>query len=62
MFTTGRIVFISFFVLAFVGAMIWAYRKDKNLHLKQYKGAKWILLGFILFLLALLGLKQVLNL
>jgi hypothetical protein len=49
-------------VLAFVGAMIWAYRKDKNLHLKQYKGAKWILLGFILFLLALLGLKQVLNL
>ena len=62
MFTTGRIVFISFFVLMFVAAMIWSYRKDKKLHLKQYKGAKWILVGFILFLLALLGLKELLDL
>lgn len=62
MFTTGRIVFISFFVLAFVVAIAWSYRKDKTIHLKQYKGAKWILLGFILFLLALLGLKQILDL
>lgn len=62
MFTTGRWIFIAFFVALFVSAMIWAYRKDLKLHKKQYKGAIWILVGFILFLLGLLALKQILDL
>ena len=62
MFTPGRIIFISLFVLAFVIAIIWSYRKDKKLHKKQYKGSIWILVGFIVFLLMLLALKYLLDL
>lgn len=62
MFTTGRLIFIAFFILLFVSVIIWGYRKDKKVHNKQYKGAIWILVGFIAFLLLLLGLKQILNL
>ncbi|MEP2934892.1 MAG: hypothetical protein ABJM06_04190 [Gilvibacter sp.] len=62
MFTTGRWIFIGFFVALFVAAMIWSYRKDLKLHKKQYKGSIWVLVGFIIFLLLLLALKQILDL
>jgi len=62
MFTTGRWIFIGFFIALFVGALIWSYRKDLKLHKKQYKGSIWVLVGFIAFLLLLLLLKQILDL
>lgn len=37
MFTTGRIIFIAFFVILFVILMIVSYRKDAKNHKSYYK-------------------------
>ena len=37
-FTTGRIIFIIFFVIAFVTLMIYSYKKDIKNHNRYYKG------------------------
>ncbi len=39
MFTTGRLIFIVFFVTAFVILMVISYRKDGKNHQSYYKGA-----------------------
>jgi len=38
-FTTGRIIFMIFFIIAFLALMIWSYRKDHKNHERYYKGA-----------------------
>ncbi|WP_159948901.1 hypothetical protein [Polaribacter septentrionalilitoris] len=38
-FTTGRIIFMIFFVIAFISLMIYSYRKDIKNHERYYKGA-----------------------
>jgi heme/copper-type cytochrome/quinol oxidase subunit 2 len=38
-FSTGRIIFIIFFVIAFVALMIYSYRKDLKNHKIYYKDA-----------------------
>lgn len=38
-FSTGRIIFIIFFVIAFASLMIYSYRKDKRNHKIYYKDA-----------------------
>ena len=38
-FTTGRIIFMIFFVLAFGGLVVWSYRKDIQNHNRYYKNA-----------------------
>ncbi|MEO9571386.1 MAG: hypothetical protein ABJH82_09060 [Polaribacter sp.] len=38
-FTTGRIIFMLLFVLAFVALMVYSYRKDIKSHNRYYKGA-----------------------
>jgi preprotein translocase subunit YajC len=38
-FTTGRIIFMIFFVLAFGSLIVWSYRKDIKNHKRYYKGA-----------------------
>lgn len=50
MFSTGQLLFAGCFFIAFVIAMIYAYRKDLALHKIYYKGNYKILLGFILFI------------
>ena len=50
MFSQGQWLFAAFFVVAFVIAMIYAYRKDVALHRKVYKGNYKILLGFLAFI------------
>nr|WP_298392309.1 hypothetical protein [Flavobacterium sp.] len=57
MFTTGQLVFAVLFIIAFVFAMIYAYRKDKALHTMFYKGNYKILLGFFGFILLLFIIK-----
>lgn len=59
MFTTGQLVFAGFFVVAFIIAMVIAYRKDKALHQLFYKGNYKILLAFIAFILFLFVIKIV---
>ena len=38
-FTTGRIIFIIFFVLTFGAIIVWSYRKDIKNHNRYYKNA-----------------------
>ncbi|ARV15268.1 hypothetical protein [Polaribacter sp. SA4-12] len=38
-FTTGRIVFMVLFIIAFIALMIYSYRKDIKNHDRYYKGA-----------------------
>ena len=61
MFSTGQWIFALFFVIAFVILIVISYRKDKKLHHKYYKGSFWVLIGFIVFVLLLLGIKTYLK-
>ncbi len=61
MFSTGQLVFAGCFVVAFIILMIFSYRKDIKLHRKYYKGSIFILIGFIIFILLLFGLKTYLQ-
>jgi preprotein translocase subunit YajC len=38
-FTTGRIIFMIFFISAFVALMIYSYKKDTQNHERYYKDA-----------------------
>ncbi|ETN95216.1 hypothetical protein SAMN04487906_1279 [Zhouia amylolytica] len=57
MLSKGQIIFAILFFIAFVGVIIYTYTKDKKLHSKYYKGALWVLVGFILFVTILSLLK-----
>lgn len=58
MFSKGQWVFAILFFIAFVIVIIYSYLKDKKLHKKYYKGAIWVLVGFLLFVITLLVIKQ----
>lgn len=57
MFTTGQLIFAGFFIVAFIGVMIYAYRKDLKLHKKYYKNSYLVLLAFIAFIGILFFIK-----
>jgi len=57
MFTSGQIYFAIFFIIVFVIAMIYVYRKDVKLHKKYYKGTYKILIAFLTFIALLFVLK-----
>ncbi len=61
MFSRGQLIFSIFFIIAFVGAMIYSYSKDKKYNPKYFKGSRLILLGFLLFILLLLAIKLALK-
>ncbi|MCW8979904.1 MAG: hypothetical protein OQJ83_00845 [Altibacter sp.] len=61
MFTTNQLIFAVCFFVAFVILMILSYKKDRKLHKKQYKGSFWILIGFLVFVLALIAIKSYLK-
>jgi uncharacterized membrane protein required for colicin V production len=50
MFSQGQLVFALCFFIAFVIAMVFAYRKDAKLHEVFYKGNYKILIGFVVFI------------
>ena len=57
MFSPGQWVFAAFFVLAFTVIIVFAYRKDMELHRIFYKGNYKILLGFLFFIALLFIIK-----
>lgn len=59
MFSTGQLIFAALFFVAFVIATTYAYKGDKQLHQKFYKGSYKILIGFIVFILLLFVIKIV---
>ena len=38
-FSTGRVIFIIFFVIAFSAVLVWSYKKDTKNHERYYKNA-----------------------
>jgi hypothetical membrane protein len=61
MFTTGRIAFIIFFLLVFIGALVYAYRKDLKVNKTHFKGAFWVLLTIIAIFTVLFLLVKLRN-
>ena len=61
MFSTGQLIFAAIFLLVFIMVMIYSYRKDLKLHRKYYRGATYILIGFILFIIFLFLIKTYLQ-
>lgn len=61
MFSTGQTIFAILFVVVFVGVIIFSYRKDKKIHLDQFRGSIWVLLGFLLFMGILITIKYLLT-
>lgn len=58
MFTTGRIIFIAFFVIAFVILMIISYKKDAKNHQSYYKNtAKKVAIYGTIAIFVFLGLR-----
>jgi len=57
MFSKGQWLFAGCFFVAFVIAMIYAYRKDAKLHKIFYKGNYKILIGFVIFIVILFLIK-----
>jgi len=46
MFSKGQTIFAILFAVAFIIIIVFMYVKDKSIHKQQYKGVKWVLLGF----------------
>lgn len=61
MFSSGQITFGILFFIAFCVVISFMYLKDKGMHKKNYNGVKWILLGFIGFILLLFIIKMTLK-
>ena len=61
MFTQGQLIFAGLFLVAFVAAAIFVYRKDKALHRQHYKGSYRVLIGFLLFIAFLFVIKGYLK-
>lgn len=61
MFSTGQLIFAGLFFIAFVIIIIISYQKDKKLHLRNYKGVKWVGLFFLIFILILFLIKLTLK-
>ena len=61
MFSTGQLVFASLFLVAFSIVIFLTYKKDKDLHKRNFKGVKWIGIFFVIFLVILFIIKYVLK-
>ena len=61
MFSQGQLTFGIIYAIVFSGIIIYAYRKDFNLHQKYYKGSLWVLLVFIGFIAGIAAIKFLLG-
>ncbi len=61
MFTTGQLIFAVLFAITFLLIITFSYKKDKKIHLKNYKGVIWVLVSFLIFLVFLFLIKNFLK-
>tara|TARA_B110000858_G_C17366284_1_gene277507 strand:+ start:111 stop:293 length:183 start_codon:yes stop_codon:yes gene_type:complete len=59
MFSTGQLIFALFFVISFTAIIIYSYNKDKKKSQQYFKGSFWVLIGFLIFVALLVGLKSI---
>ena len=57
MFSQGQLIFALVFLIAFIIAAVFVYRKDAALHKVFYKGSYRVLIGFLLFIGLLFVIK-----
>lgn len=50
MFTTGKVVFIIVFVIAFIAMLVYSYRKEYKTLRIHYKKPYLVLIGIIVFM------------
>ena len=53
MFTSGRIIFVACFLVAFIAMLVWGYGKEKKLNSIHFPKSYKILIALILFFIAL---------
>ncbi|MDP2068431.1 MAG: hypothetical protein Q8K04_05650 [Lutibacter sp.] len=51
MFSKGQLIFAAFFLVAFIMAMVWSYKKDIKIHKKYYKNTFIVLISTILIII-----------
>lgn len=61
MFSTGQIIFAILFAIVFVIIIVFSYKKEKQQHLKNFKGVKWVAIVFLAFILILFLIKSMLK-
>lgn len=52
-FSKGEIIFMIFFIVAFAGALVWSYIRDRKINRKYYPKAWLIILTTLLILVSL---------
>lgn len=62
MFTTGKLIFALSFLVIFIVAMLWSYKKDSFSDKIHFKGASKTLIIIILVLLLLIAYVKMRNL
>ena len=61
MFSTGQLIFAGLFFVIFATIIFLMYKKDNKLHSKNYKGVKWVLISFAIFIIFLFLIKSFLK-
>ena len=59
MFSNGQLLFGLIFFIIFIIIVSISYKKDLKKLNGSYKGIKWILVGFIIFIAVLVILKKI---
>lgn len=61
MFSKGQLLFAALFAICFIAIIVISYRKDITLHRQYYKGSKWILVAFLIFIGLLFVIKSIMK-
>lgn len=61
MFSKGQNIFAILFAISFILTIFIMYKKDISIHKQHYKGIKWIVIGFLLFITFLITIKTVIK-
>ena len=59
MFSNGQLLFGLIFFILFIIIVSISYKKDLKKLNGSYKGIKWVLVGFIIFIAVLVILKKI---
>jgi len=58
MFSNGQLLFGVIFFVSFIIIVSYSYKKDLKKLNGSYKGIKWVIIGFVIFVSILLVLKK----
>ncbi|MBT3523230.1 MAG: hypothetical protein P8I41_03005 [Flavobacteriaceae bacterium] len=58
MFSSGQLVFAILFFISFVAIITISYKKDLKGLKGSYSGIRWVIIGFVCFVLLLVILKK----